>query len=161
VEIHTFSAASHPKPDKVYRSVDVIAKSGDSTTDLALIRLSSDRAMAAAETRICPVRLLPTGENFSAVSAGCSGGRAPSCQLEKVRCARLVRKEGDTEAVAYWEVDQRPARGRSGGPLFDQHGNLLGICGGSNGDRGYYCHVEVIQGFLKQQGLAWLLPDRP
>jgi S1-C subfamily serine protease len=158
VEVHTFSATSYPKPDKVNRSAEVIARSGQRALDLALIRFSTNDPIGGC-LRVC--RTPAPLASFPALSAGCSGGRAPSCSVENVVGARVARRDSQTNRVLYWQTQQRPVRGRSGGPLLDERGRLIGICCGSSEESGYYCHTEEIARFLKEQGLQWLIGDNP
>jgi hypothetical protein len=158
VEVQTFSAASYPRPAREYRSAEVIGRSGQGALDLALIRFSASDPMGE-KVQISKTQAYPP--SFLAFSAGCSSGRPPSCAVEGVVGTRLARREGQTDPVLYWETKERPARGRSGGPLLDARGRLIGVCCGSNGDAGYYCHIEEIARFLKQQGLQWLVAENP
>jgi hypothetical protein len=158
IEVETFSVASYPRPAKIYRFAEVIGRSGRGALDLALIRFSADDP-TGEKIRIRKTQAYPP--SFLALSAGCSTGRPPSCSVERVVGTRLARKEGQTDPVLYWETKERPARGRSGGPLLDARGRLIGVCCGSNGDAGYYCHVEEILRFLKQQGLSWFTAEDP
>jgi S1-C subfamily serine protease len=158
VDVETFSAASYPRPAKVYRSAEIIGRSGRGALDLALIRFSASDPIGE-KVRIGKTQAYPP--NFLALSAGCSTGRPPSCSVESVVSTRLARKGGQADPALYWQTKERPARGRSGGPLLDGRGRLIGVCCGSNGDAGYYCHIDEIVRFLKQQGLQWLVTDDP
>jgi hypothetical protein len=158
VDVETFSAASYPRPAKVYRFAEVIGRSGQGTLDLALIRFSASDPIGE-KVPISKMKAYPP--TFLALSAGCSTGRPPSCSVESVVSTRLARREGQTAQALYWETKERPARGRSGGPLLDARGRLIGVCCGSNGDAGYYCHIDEIVRFLKQQGLHWLVAEDP
>jgi S1-C subfamily serine protease len=158
VEVETYSVASYPKPAKVYRFAEVVGRSGHGALDLALVRFSAND-FTGEKVRINKTHAYPPG--FLALAAGCSTGRPPSCSVERIVGTRLARKEGETDAVLYWETKERPARGRSGGALLDGRGRLIGVCCGSNGDAGYYCHIEEIVRFLKQQGLQWLIAEDP
>jgi hypothetical protein len=39
----------------------------------------------------------------------------------------------------------RPAQGRSGGGLFNEQGELIGVCSASDGNEGLYCGLEAVQ----------------
>jgi len=91
LEIATFSAKSHPKPETVYRSGKVLARS--LTPDLAVIQLATSDALPGT-ARLCPSSLAPEDGNFAGLTTGCSGGAAPSCVLEKMLGKRRVTKPG-------------------------------------------------------------------
>jgi hypothetical protein len=154
VEIHTYSAASPPEEKGVYKSGEVVARTRDAR-DLALLRLATRDEMPG-RLRVCPPRKVPAERGFAALSVGCSDGKPPSCREEAVAGKKLIRRPGDKEAVLTWEVKERPAVGRSGGPLVDTRGYLLGVCSGASGREGYYGHTDVIHGFLKENGFRWL-----
>jgi S1-C subfamily serine protease len=48
------------------------------------------------------------------------------------------------------------AKGRSGGPLIDQRGFVIGICSGTSDGKGYFTHTHEIHRFLKQNAFDWL-----
>jgi hypothetical protein len=46
--------------------------------------------------------------------------------------------------------------GRSGGPLVDKRGLLIGVCSGVSKDKAYFCHIDEINAFLERNGFDWL-----
>jgi hypothetical protein len=158
LEITTFSADSYPNPAKVYRSARIVAQSGD-TRDLALLRLTTDDPMPGART-LPPGGLVLTEKGFSVLTVGCSDGKAPTCQVDAVIGKRLVRREGAGKPATFWEVGREEREGRSGGPLLDKRGYLLGVCSGTNKGKSYFCHTDEIRAFLEESGFAWLVPDQ-
>jgi Trypsin-like peptidase domain len=157
VEIHTCSATSPAEEKSVYKSGEVVARTKDAR-DLALVRLATRDEMPG-RLRICPSRRVPAERGFAALSVGCSDGKPPTSRDETVAGKKLIRRPGDKEAVLTWEVKERPAAGRSGGPLVDARGYLLGVCSGASGREGYYGHTDVIHGFLKDNGFRWLFEE--
>jgi hypothetical protein len=81
---------------------------------------------------------------------------------DTVRAKRRVRRPGADGAVWYWETERRVVKGRSGGPLLNRRGYLIGVAGGTDADRGYYSHTEEIHSSLKNNGPKWLYdaPDK-
>jgi S1-C subfamily serine protease len=156
VEVAVFTAGSYPRPDKVYQSGEVVARSVEG--DLALIRLATRDPMPAMLRIPLPGRG-PDGKDFPALSIGCSAGGAPTPRLETVKGKRQIRKPGEEQAAAYWEMDAAPARGRSGGPLLDRSGGLIGVCSGVGDGKGYYSHTEQMHRFLRRSGYAWLYDE--
>jgi S1-C subfamily serine protease len=77
----------------------------------------------------------------------------------EVRGPRKVRKPGEREAARYWETAAPPAGGRSGGPLLDRAGRVIGVASGAGDGRGYYAHAEEVHRFLRQNGLKWLFEE--
>lgn len=153
LEIASFSAKSHPKPDKVYRSGEVLIRS--LTPDLAVIRLGTADMLPAA-AHLCPLDQAPEGDSLAGLTCGCNEGAAPTCAIDKLLGRRRVKKPGEREGTVCWQAVTPPLKGRSGGPLFDRRGRLIGLASGSGDGKGYYTHMEEIHAFLKQNGLKWL-----
>ena len=130
LEISTFTADSYPRPAKVYDKVEVVARTHD-MRDLGLIRVSTDDPLPE-RLPLCPPRLLTKKETFDALSAGCGAAGAPLCLVERVQGARLIRRQENMKPALFWEVKREQTSGRSGGPLLDSEGNLLGIASGLN-----------------------------
>jgi S1-C subfamily serine protease len=151
VQVHTFSALSYPQVEKTY-DAEIVAESR--AKDLAVVRVST-RDKFPAVLPVCAAAKAPTDKDFAAVSVGCDGGKAPTCRAETVKGRKAVRRPGE-EVVVSWEVENAPAAGRSGGPLVDRRGYVIGIASGANGDRGYYVHPEEIVRFLKKHVLEEL-----
>ena len=157
VGVATFSARSYPRPEAVAAAAEVLARSAEA--DLAVLRLPAPDPPPGC-LRVCPPALVPGGGDFPALGVGCPGG-APTCVADVVRAKRRVRRPGAEGVAAYWETEGRVAKGRSGGPLLDRRGYLIGVAGGTNADRGYYSHPEEIHAFLRRNGLKWLYDDAP
>lgn len=154
LEIATFSAQSYPKPESVSKSAEVLARS--LSPDLAVIRMvTADKVLGTA--RLCPIQMVPEGGGFVGLTIGCSGGKEPTCLLNKLLGKRRIEKPGERDATLCWEAASAPAQGRSGGPLFDRRGQVIGITSGAGDGRGYFTHVEEIAPFLRRNSLAWLL----
>jgi S1-C subfamily serine protease len=154
LEVATFTASSSPRPSRVYRSVQVVARAED-MRDLALLRVVTDDPMPGT-LALCPARLLPEEMGFKALSVGCTGGEAPTCVVDEVAGKKLARRENEEKAAAFWEVDRKQPEGRSGGPLIDRRGYLLGICSGTNKEKGYFTHPDEVRAFLVDNGFDWL-----
>ena len=154
VEVATFSTISYPKEAKTY-SGTIVARSPEK--DLALVRLTTaDKPPSLVA--FDPAQAAPQAKSaFSALAVGCAEAEAPTCRIEKVKSKKQIKRPGVKEAVWAWEVAEAPRQGRSGGPLLDTKGNLIGICSGVGDGRGYYCHHEEILQFLKQNAFEYLL----
>jgi S1-C subfamily serine protease len=99
----------------------------------------------------------PVGEPFDARSGGCDGGE-PTVVEVRVNGRKLVGPPGQ-ERSFHWEVEPEPARGRSGGPLADVEGRLLGICSGNSGGKGYYSTAAEIRAALDKNGYGWVIEE--
>jgi len=151
VQIHTFSAESYPNAAKVYKDVKVFATSKEQ--DLAVVRIVTSDKMPG----VLPLRAekdAPTGkEEFPGLTCGCDDGKAPTCKADTVKSRKTIRRPGERKDVVCWETATAQATGRSGGPLVDKRGYVLGIASGANDDRGYFVHSKEIAAFLKDNGL--------
>jgi S1-C subfamily serine protease len=156
LEIRTFTAESYPKPANVYKAAEVLAANREK--DIAVIRLATRDTMPGV-LPLCPPKKVLNEKDFPGLSAGCSGGEAPVCQVETVRGKKSVRRPDDLEATLTWESTTAPAKGRSGGPLIDKRGFIIGVASGANDDQGYYTHIDEIHHFLKRNALNWLYED--
>lgn len=155
LEISTFTSDSYPRPAKVYQKAEIAARTCD-MRDLALVRIATEDPLPG-QLRLCPSRLLPRNEQFDALSAGCGAAGAPLCLVEHVQRSRLIRRKETMKPARFWEVKRGQMPGRSGGPLLDRDGNLLGIASGVNGGKGYYCHATEIYRWLESGNFRSLL----
>ncbi len=139
-------------PDGKTYTAEVLERSPE--TDLAVLRLPTAAGLPA------PIKLA-TGrvKPMSLISIGWEKGEAPTVLDESLKGKVKLKKPGEMNAVLCWEVVRKPAAGRSGGPLLDESGQLLGIASGHDGSTGYYVHIEVIHAFLGNKGLKWLTEE--
>jgi hypothetical protein len=158
LEIATFSIESLPEPAKSYKKAEIVAFAKD-MRDLALIRLTVDDPPRAGLV-LCPTPSLPKEKEFDALSVGCAFGNAPSCAVEKIQGARQIRRDEKMRSALCWETAGEQAAGRSGGPLIDRRGRVIGVASGVNDGKGYYCHADEIQRWLKATDFAFLIEDK-
>ncbi len=157
VEITVFTEKSDPKAHKVYRGARVIAKAADAR-DLALVRLQADDKTLSI-VRICPRGATPKADGFPALALGCSADQGATAVVYDALSKKKIRRKADTESAYFWESAGAVVKGRSGGPLIDQRGFVIGICSGANDGKGYYTHTEEIHRFLKQNAFDWLADE--
>ncbi len=157
VNIQVFTAESSPNPAKTYHGAEVLERAP--AEDLALIRLrTQDRIRALVP--VCSPEQAPKKDAFQALTVGCSAGAAPTCELREVTAKRLAARPRVERKVWLWETSQDQEPGRSGGPLLDANGRLIGVCSGRNDGRGYYCHLDEVHAFLAGKGFSALFADK-
>lgn len=156
VEVQFFSAESHPKPSATVKANRVVFE--NPAADLALLTVPL-KGVAPTPAPI-PIRAEgPKEKEFLALSGGASFGKAPSLEVLRVRGRKLVQKV-DGSSAFFWQTREAPVVGRSGGPLVDTGGTLLGITSGEQQDQGYFSHLDEIRAWLRKAdegNLRWLL----
>ena len=128
--------------------------------DLALLELPIDKAEIVPVLKLLPPGTHPKKFPFEGYSFGYSDGGELGGQSENLLGKRLaVRK--DDEMAFFWQADKDQARGRSGGPLLDAEGRVIGICAATALGKGYYVHASEIHAALKTEGYDWLWKIEP
>ena len=91
------------------------------------------------------------------VSIGCSGGEPPSRADVVVTAIDRYLGPSNTECTGI------PVRGRSGGGLFTENGEIVGVCVAADPseNRGLYAGLPAIQELLKRSGHANLFRSLP
>src|SRR2546430_1556077 len=82
-------------------------------------------------------------KDAQALGAGCRDGKGRACLAETVR-RKVDARRPNEKVTTMWETEASPAKGRSGGPLVDKRGFVLGIASGANDGKGYYVHPDEI-----------------
>lgn len=154
VEVGLFTSKSYPKPAQVIPRATVVARAAGA--DLALLRF--DYGTLVGVTPLCPRKAIPKNQEFPALLVGLMQG-APVVGEDTVR-RKLVRKPNATAAVPMWETSEPSPKGRSGGPLLDSQGHVLGVCSGTGDGKGYYVHIDDIHTFLGDNGCRWLFEEK-
>jgi S1-C subfamily serine protease len=126
--------------------------------DVAVVRISCPQRVRGI-ARLCPPALVPDDKNFPGLTVGCVGDKPPIPRAETVLGKKRIRTRTGIDMDA-WEVEHAQEEGRSGGPLFDKRGYVLGIASGTNNGRSYYTQTEEIYQFLKENRLDTLLGDK-
>lgn len=157
VNVLTYTATPIPALAKIYSGAEVLDRAPDE--DLALVRIRTKDPMAAL-LRVCSAKDAPKTETFQALTVGSSGGSAPTCELREVIAKRLAQRPDAEKKVWYWETSQDQEPGRSGGPIVDAQGRLIGVCSGRNEGRGYYCHLDEVHAFLDKRGFGGFFANK-
>jgi thioredoxin len=124
----------------------------DLAADVALISIPSDKplpscTLAARGTR--PTKGTPL------VSVGCNGGAPPTVERHKVVALNRYTGPDNLECTGI------PVRGRSGGGLFTQTGEIVGVCMAEdpNYKDGMYAGLEPVYRLLDRLHLTSLFPS--
>lgn len=124
----------------------------DLKLDLGLISIATDNPIPFAQVASGQYEVQ---KGAAVTSVGCGQGHNPTAQKHLV--TYLNRYKGPSNI----ECTGMPVQGRSGGGLFSQEGEVIGVCMASDeqGRRGLYVGLPAVQGFMKTCGLSGLLKD--
>ncbi|SFH53446.1 thioredoxin domain-containing protein [Planctomicrobium piriforme] len=121
----------------------------DAASDLGLISIPTTTPLRA--TKVAAATGNPkVGEPVAAI--GCSGGDEPTRQQSRV--TDIDKYEGPHNLLC----NGVPVRGRSGGGLFNRHGEIVGVCSAADEQeqRGFYSGLLAIHKLLDQVSLTHL-----
>ncbi len=119
----------------------------DLDRDLALVRFRTESQVAV--TPIAPAgALLSPGEPV--VSVGCNHGDNPTARSSNITTINRYAGHPNVEAAG------APVEGRSGGPLYNAQGQVIGVCFAANQpeDEGLYASLASIQSKLDELQLT-------
>lgn len=146
---------------RVNTAVEVLAKSARS--DLGVLRVRLETGV----TPPLPLPICPVEQNglsdVRVMSAGCDHGQVPTCTMERLKGRTLLPRSNAYSA--FWLTDGPIVHGRSGGPLVDAGGNLIGICRGGlaatkdQPAEGLFVAIEEIHAIVLQAGASHLIRD--
>lgn len=123
--------------------------------DLAVLKIEVKEAPSMLP--ICPNEKAQK-KGFPTLTVGCTHGMWPEIWLEEVENSVIRRDKPTGQSFGlHWKTSRESKEGRSGGPMIDASGYLIGICKGKDNDRGYYLHVKEIREGLEKAGWKKLL----
>src|SRR5262245_39251362 len=144
---------------KVHLKVNGVVLARMPNEDLAVVQAPVQDLAGIGVLRICPRKELqwPERKNVAVLTVGCDGpNRTPRLMTDVFLDKRVPVKPNGAQVVCY-ETRHPPVQGRSGGPLIDQRGYLMGICSGTENQRGYYTYILPIHSALSGAGFGWLV----
>jgi hypothetical protein len=155
-QFHFFNAESMPQPVLEIKAAGT-AVMFDKTADVVLYKVPWPVDVSWKPT---PILLAQPGDRpkrfpFDGMSIGCSEGRLPTANNETILAKRMGTKSV-SDVAFFWEAKTPPKPGRSGGPLLNKDGKLIGLCAASKENAGYYAHLDEIQSALLISGYDWL-----
>lgn len=154
-KLEFFERATYPKVGRIELYGSVIEEFAN--PDFAVLKFPlADKRHLYPEAGLASGRERPKRFPAEALTIGCTNGKPPTCEAVSLVAKRLARRANDLEIGFFWETEQIPIAGRSGGPIFDNAGRLIGICSATTGGKGFYTHTDEILAGLKQKKLGWL-----
>jgi len=150
-----FARDTYPTPVRTIVGGEIVVWLSE--PDLALVKVPIGRDPVSVLKLAGPGKR-PKRYPFDAVSVGCPDGLTPVCRAERVIGKKLVRRPGDTIAF-FWEAEQAPVPGVSGGPLVTLDGRVIGVCAAASEGRAYFTHADEILAALKTAGYGWLFTE--
>jgi S1-C subfamily serine protease len=150
VELNLYTAKSYPK---LAAEVKAVVRARMPNEDLAV--LVAVMPEGPKPLPICPPDRTKLRKPFPVMTVGCIADGPPEIQFDRVTGIKNITKPDGANAN-YWEADRPQAIGRSGGPLVDTRGYVLGICSGIQHRKGYYTDIYEIHQALKNNGFAFL-----
>jgi S1-C subfamily serine protease len=119
----------------------------DLERDVALVAIRPGREVTVARVA-APQTAIDRGDRV--INVGCSNGQDPTALASRI--TSLNRYQGPPNIQA----SGAPVEGRSGGGLFNQKGELIGVCFAADheGNEGLYAALKAIQDELAARGLS-------
>ena len=111
--------------------------------DFALLQVAVDPKQNVSQLSLAPPEAKLKRFPFEAYSIGCSLTDPPTGLKETVLGKRLAVRTEDAVAF-FWQAEKPQARGRSGGPLLNTAGQIIGICAATSAEKGYYGHLSGV-----------------
>ena len=157
-QVEIYSTTSH---DPVAKSRNLsIHGTPDPRRDLAILKVKLDESVPITPVRGVAV-ISPDDSTHEPVefgySVGCSAGSHPTLLRERITGSERIKVVGSKKNALMWTTERPQTPGRSGGPLIDVQGSLLGVALGKRKSQGFYCHWQEILDYLIDSDLHALV----
>lgn len=152
-EVAFTSRKTYPKVAWYADRTEVIARWPD--PDLALLRFPVGKEAVPALS-LAPPWQRPKTFPVTVQNVGVGGDLSATIRSDSIVSKEYVVRDGRKGAF-FWRTEAPPVAGRSGGPLLDGHGRVIGITVAARGGKGYYAHHDEILAVLKTSGYGWLV----
>lgn len=118
--------------------------------DIGLVVFQTDLPVVAANIALPSFNLR---ENLPVFSIGCSNGNDPTLEPTQVKALTTY---GTQTKVKKIDTFRRPVTGRSGGGLFTEGGQLIGVCNAAvmNIEEGIYTSLQSMYWLLEKNNLS-------
>jgi S1-C subfamily serine protease len=107
---------------------------------------------------LCPPEKLKIKPPMAVLTVGAIMDGPPELKIDRVTDRKLITKP-DGARVLSWEADIPQQQGRSGGPMIDSRGFVIGIASGTEHKKGYYTCIDEIVKSLKDAGYVRLYKE--
>jgi S1-C subfamily serine protease len=154
VELYRYSASN---PDRGSSGTNARVMARMPNPDLAVIAVEWKGPPTAIPLYpAIRMELIALKPPFPVMTLGARDG-PPVIQFDVVSDRKYVTKPDGTEGI-YWQANTPQQLGRSGGPMIDKGGRVIGIASGKQHGKGYYANIDEIHRALIDGGFEWLVP---
>lgn len=158
LQIAIFAANDRDGVSYTAKDAEVLKRSEPFLRDLAILKIRvNDPKFMPEPISLGTSKTMPVRTPFRGFSASATRQFGAEVRAEDVRDIKNLQKRREDPAHLFWKCRATPEPGRSGGPLVDLEGRLLGICSGGDDTSSYYTHIEEIRAFLRESQFGYLV----